>query len=71
MGYCYKCENGGLRIYKGSLIVMKGKLTNILYSLIGKTIIGESINAISKNKEKTRLWHQRLGHVSQTGLEEL
>lgn len=60
-----------VRVYRGSLVVMKVVRVNGLYFLIGKTVIGGSVNLVRERPDKTKLWHQRLGHVSQRGLEEL
>jgi hypothetical protein len=77
LGYKYFASGGVLKVSKGSLIVMKGvmKSTN-LYILSGDTIIGttaiSSAAAVtSKNCSDSKLWHMRLGHMSQLGLAEL
>jgi transposase InsO family protein len=77
MGYKYFTSGGVLKVSKGSLVVMKGamKSTN-LYVLSGDTIIGtaavSSVAAItSDNYSDSKLWHMRLGHMSQLGLAEL
>ncbi|OMO88295.1 hypothetical protein CCACVL1_08477 [Corchorus capsularis] len=42
LGYGYSCRGGGLKIIKGSMIVMKGvKNSKNLYELIGSTIRGD------------------------------
>ena len=48
---------------------MKGKKINGLYTFQGSTIIGAV--AISTSKliiETTRLWHMRIGHMSERNL---
>jgi hypothetical protein len=77
LGYKYFTSGGVLNVSKGSLIVMKGvmKSTN-LYILSGDTIIGtaavSSVAAVtSENCSDSKLWHIRLGHMSQLGLAEL
>lgn len=42
-----------------------------IYMLIGKIVIGEVAYADNQTVDKTRLWHMRLGHVSEKGLQEL
>lgn len=37
-GYCYKGENGELKVFRGSLVVMKGVRENGLYTLQGNII---------------------------------
>jgi hypothetical protein len=77
LGYKYFASGGVLKVSKGSLVVMKGvmKYAN-LYILSGDTIIGtaaiSSVVAVtSENCSDSKLWHMRLGHMSQLGLAEL
>lgn len=63
-GYSFKSENGSLIVCKGSLVIMKGFRDNGLYTLLGKTVIGNSV-MIHNDIDKTKLWHMRLGHVSE------
>ena len=42
-----------------------------IYMLIGKIVIGKVAYADNQTVDKTRLWHMRLGHVSEKGLQEL
>ncbi|TXG70421.1 hypothetical protein EZV62_005356 [Acer yangbiense] len=51
--------------------VMKGGKHNGLYSLIRSTITGSSTVGTQLEQDKTKLWHMRLGHVSERGLKEL
>lgn len=69
-GYSFKSEHGQMKVTKGSLVVMKAIRKNSLYVLQGSTIIGGSAN-VQAPINKARLWHLRLGHVSQRGLHEL
>nr|XP_016457574.1 PREDICTED: uncharacterized mitochondrial protein AtMg00300-like [Nicotiana tabacum] len=72
-GYRYMSEAGTIKVTKGSLVMLKGKLENGLYTLAGSTIVG-SANASTvqlSNDDKARLWHMRLGHMSARGLEML
>ncbi|XP_073130764.1 uncharacterized protein [Henckelia pumila] len=45
-------------------------MRNLLYVLQGDTIIG-STTSIQEQHDRTKLWHLRLGHVSEKGLHEL
>ncbi|XP_047331908.1 uncharacterized protein LOC124935518 [Impatiens glandulifera] len=59
---------------KGSLVVMKGlRKTVSLYVLQGYMITGDVIVASSSmsDSDATRLWHMRLGHMSENGIVEL
>ena len=68
--YKYCAEGGVLRVSKGSLIVIKGKLVNGLYLLQGSTIVGVVAVSSSLDHEldTTHLWHMRLGHMSEVGM---
>lgn len=70
-GYNYKVEAGVMKIYKGSLLKLKGILENGLYVLQGCSA-SSSLNTVFVNDTKsTALWHRRLGHISHRGLIEL
>ncbi|KAL5555677.1 hypothetical protein UlMin_037913 [Ulmus minor] len=64
-------EDGMIKISRGSLVIMKGLRQNGLYVLQGSTITGEAAAAIPNIQDKTNLWHKRLGHISEKGLEVL
>ncbi|KAG8503402.1 hypothetical protein CXB51_001378 [Gossypium anomalum] len=73
-GYRYTAESGVLKISKGSLVVMKGqRKTAKLYVLQGSTITGDAAIASSSlsDDDITKLWHIRLGHMSENGMVEL
>ncbi|KAG8491014.1 hypothetical protein CXB51_014181 [Gossypium anomalum] len=73
-GYRYTVESGVLKISKGSLVVMKGqrKIAK-LYVLQGSTVTGDAAVAFSSlsDNDITKLWHMRLGHMSENGMTEL
>ncbi|KAG8478903.1 hypothetical protein CXB51_028748 [Gossypium anomalum] len=69
----YTAESGVLKISKGSLVVMKGqRKTAKLYVLQGSTVTGDAAVASSSlsDDDITKLWHMRLGHMSENGMEE-
>jgi len=70
LGYNFKSQGGVLRIYKGVLQVMKGKLEHGLYVLEGETFTGEA-STINMKPERAEVWHRRLGHMSVQGMTEL
>ncbi|KAG8498772.1 hypothetical protein CXB51_005218 [Gossypium anomalum] len=73
-GYRYTAESGVLKISKGSLVVMKGqRKTAKLYVLQGSTVTGDAAIASSSlsDDDITKLWHMRLGHMSENGMVEL
>ncbi|KAG8482894.1 hypothetical protein CXB51_024220 [Gossypium anomalum] len=72
--YIYTAENGVLKISKGSLVVMKGqRKTAKLYVMQGSTVTGDAAVASSSlsDDDITKLWHMRLGHMSENGMVEL
>nr|KYP59893.1 Retrovirus-related Pol polyprotein from transposon TNT 1-94 [Cajanus cajan] len=68
----FKCnvEGGVMEINKGSTIVIRGIKKGNLYMLQGSTnLISESISVADKHTlDLTRLWHMRLGHMSERGM---
>ncbi|KAG8481664.1 hypothetical protein CXB51_026499 [Gossypium anomalum] len=73
-GYRYTAESGVLKISKGSLVVMKGqRKTAKLCVLQGSTVTGDAAVASSSlsDDDITKLWHMRLGHMSENGMVEL
>ena len=71
-GCTIKIDDRSMKVIKGSLVVMKGEFRNGLYFLNGETVLGQVSN-VAQNYvlNKTKLWHLRLGHVSERGLCEL
>ena len=68
-GYNIKAENGELQVTKNGIVIMKGIRRNGLYDLIGSS---SSLGVIaSVSRDKTKLWHMRLAHMSEKGLKEL
>ena len=70
-GYTFKSEPNSLRVARGSLTVMKGTIKNGLYTLIGQTVTGKVSTVLKEDVGITKLWHQRLGHISHMRLQEL
>ncbi|KAG8474425.1 hypothetical protein CXB51_033824 [Gossypium anomalum] len=73
-GYRYIAESGVLKISKGSLVVMKGqRKTARLYILQGSTLTGDTavVSSSLSDDDITKLWHMRLGHMSENGMVEL
>ncbi|KAG8481211.1 hypothetical protein CXB51_025954 [Gossypium anomalum] len=70
----YTAESRVLKISKGSLVVMKGqrKIAK-LYVLQGSTVTGDAAVASSSlsDDDITKLWHMRLGHMSENSMTEL
>ncbi|KAK3017138.1 hypothetical protein RJ639_006140 [Escallonia herrerae] len=72
-GCSYWIVGGVMRIMKGVLIVMKGLKQNSLYLLQGSTVTGVAAIASSSDIDSntTKLWHMRLGHMSERGMDVL
>ena len=62
-----------MKISKGALVVMKGhQKTALLYVMQGSTITGDVVvtsHSLSED-DITKLWHKRLGHMSENGMAE-
>eukprot|EP00253_Pinus_taeda_P019972 PITA_19972 len=67
-GYKFTGQNGVLKVFKGALVVMKAEKVGNIYRLKGSTQTNEATIA-SEKETSTRLWHQRLGHMSEKGLQ--
>lgn len=57
-------------VIKGLMVIIKGTKLNGLYVLGGQTTIKEA-SVTEKNEERSKIWHLRLGHISEKGLKEL
>ncbi|KAG8488618.1 hypothetical protein CXB51_016586 [Gossypium anomalum] len=74
IGYRYTAESEVLKISKGSLVMTKGqRKTAKLYVLQGSTVTDDTAVASSSlsDGDITKLWHMRLGHMSENGMVEL
>jgi hypothetical protein len=72
-GYKIVQENGVLKVSHGALVVMKGNKVGNLYHLASETMTGEApfSTLTDSDATSTHLWHMRLGHMNERGLEEL
>ncbi|KAK2995464.1 hypothetical protein RJ640_005398, partial [Escallonia rubra] len=65
-GCSYWATGGVMRIMKGALVVMKGLKQNSLYLLQGSIVTGAaSASSSNIDSDTTKLWHMRLGHMSE------
>jgi len=69
-GYKFSGADGGIKVTRGSMMILKGKQTVNMYKLAGSIIVGDTLAATEK-EDTTRLWHMRLGHMSGRGLQVL
>ncbi|KAK3033955.1 hypothetical protein RJ639_034119 [Escallonia herrerae] len=69
----YRAVGGVMRIMKGTLVVMKGLKQNSLYLLQGSTVTEAAATTSSSDIDYdiTKLWHMRLGHMSERGMDVL
>ena len=68
-GYNNNFSDGKWNLSKGSLVVANGKKTCSLYTMQAKIYKGV-VNTL-ENDSSTDLWHRRLGHMSEKGLQAL
>ena len=69
LGCTIKAENEEIQVIDKGVVVMKGVRKNGLYILVGSSPVhGISASVI---RDKTKLWHMRLAHISERGLREL
>ncbi|KAE8655753.1 Retrovirus-related Pol polyprotein from transposon TNT 1-94 [Hibiscus syriacus] len=60
-----------IRIIKGVLTVMKGKMTvENIYRLLGSTVVG-GVHSVESYDDTTKLWHMRIAHLREHGMAEL
>ncbi|KAG8472188.1 hypothetical protein CXB51_036924 [Gossypium anomalum] len=73
-GYKYTTESGVLKISKSFLVVMKGqRKTAKLYILQCSTVTSDAavISSSLADDDITKLWHMRLGHMSENDMTKL
>ncbi|XP_065044048.1 retrovirus-related Pol polyprotein from transposon TNT 1-94 isoform X1 [Musa acuminata AAA Group] len=67
LGCKYTAEGGVMKVSRSALVVMKACRSGSLYILQGTTVIGSvavSSSSLS-DSDITKLWHMRLGHMSE------
>ncbi|MCQ7691360.1 DDE-type integrase/transposase/recombinase, partial [Salmonella enterica] len=70
LGCKYTAEGGVMKVSRSALVVMKACRSGSLYILQGTTVTGSvavSSSSLS-DSDITKLWHMRLGHMSEKGL---
>jgi hypothetical protein len=68
MGFKFSVDNGVLKVCQGNRVVLKVERINNLYYLQGSTVRGTVAVSIASNTSNTKLWHMRLGHMSEKGM---
>ena len=67
-GCGYTGQGGVVKVSRGALVIMKAIRQGNLYMLIGETVqSGASHATMEANTDDTKLWHMRLGHMSEKG----
>ncbi|GKD86759.1 retrovirus-related pol polyprotein from transposon TNT 1-94 [Tanacetum coccineum] len=69
-GLKYHGKGEWVKVSRGALVLMKGKLQHGIYFLQGSSVIGTSAVSQSSDKcdDRKNLGHRRLGHMSEQGL---
>ncbi|XP_070043019.1 uncharacterized mitochondrial protein AtMg00300-like [Nicotiana tomentosiformis] len=70
LGCKYSGEGGVLKVSHGALVIIKACRYSTLYNLLGSTVTDAAAISTSdkSNSDIIKLWHMRLGHISQKGL---
>ena len=68
-GFVYCVEGGMLQVKKVKPVVMQRTRQGNLYILQGATMIGNSSSVSQSEASNNPLWHMRLGHMSERGME--
>jgi len=69
LGCKYSAEGGVLKVSKGSLVLLKANRIGSLYVLQGTVVTGSVVVSSSMaENDVTKLWHMRLGHMSEKGM---
>jgi hypothetical protein len=66
MGFKFSADNGVLKVSQGNCVVLKAERINNLYYLKGSTVTrSTAVVSFASNTSNTKLWHMRLGHMSE------
>jgi len=70
-GLKYSNGDGILQVCQGSDVILKGVISGTLYILHGFTVtVSANVASAEIHKEDmTKLWHMRLGHMSERGMQ--
>ncbi|KAJ9548930.1 hypothetical protein OSB04_021473 [Centaurea solstitialis] len=67
-GYWTTFGGGQWKVVKENLVIARGKKRGTLYMV---EIPDDEVNAVTNELKPSRLWHQRLGHMSEKGMKML
>jgi len=65
--YKFSGADGGIKVIKGSVMILKEEQTTNLYKLTESIIVGDASITIEK-EDTIKLWHMCLGHMCERGL---
>nr|GEU41502.1 retrovirus-related Pol polyprotein from transposon TNT 1-94 [Tanacetum cinerariifolium] len=67
-----KIRVGKIKVINGSRVVLSGtRRDNCVYSLDGHAVAGELNASVEEKDSLAQVWHKRLGHISEAGLQVL
>ncbi|KAL2608162.1 hypothetical protein R1flu_026735 [Riccia fluitans] len=67
-GYKFNVEQNFLCVMADDKVILRGRHRRNLYVLEGSTVFGE-VHVTASQGEMAHLWHPRLGHMSEKGME--
>ncbi|GJZ08691.1 copia LTR rider [Tanacetum coccineum] len=71
-GFTVKMQSGKVKVINGSRVVLSGtRRDNCVYSLDGHAMAGELNASVEEKDSLAQVWHKRLGHMSEAGLQVL
>nr|GEY57034.1 retrovirus-related Pol polyprotein from transposon TNT 1-94 [Tanacetum cinerariifolium] len=71
-GYTVKLKSSKVKVINGSRVILSGiQRDNCVYSLDGHAMAGELNDTVEEKDSLAQVWHKRLGHISEAGLQVL
>ncbi|GKE12049.1 retrotransposon protein, putative, ty1-copia subclass, partial [Tanacetum coccineum] len=71
-GYTVKLQSSKVKVINGSRVILSGiRRDNCVYSLDVHAMAGELNASVEEKDSLAQVWHKRLGHISEVGLQVL
>ncbi|GKF41825.1 retrovirus-related pol polyprotein from transposon TNT 1-94, partial [Tanacetum coccineum] len=71
-GYTVKLQPSKVKVINGSRVILSGiRRDNCVYFLDGHVMTGELNDSVEEKDSLAQVWHKRLGHISEAGLQVL
>ncbi|GJU27513.1 putative reverse transcriptase domain-containing protein [Tanacetum coccineum] len=71
-GYTIKLQSGKVKVINGSRVILSGiRRNNCVYSFDGHAMSDELNASVEEKDSLAQVWHKRLGHISEAGLQVL